>query len=52
MCIYRWWLHTIFLVFIPKIGEDGPNLTIIFFGWVAQPLGMGLLAAFFLVNER
>ena len=30
-----------FFIFTPKIGEDEPNLTSIFFRWVVQPLTSG-----------
>jgi len=31
--VSRWWFQ-IFLIFTPKIGEDEPMLTIIFFKWI------------------
>ena len=37
----------IFVIFTPKIGEDEPNLTIIFFRWVVQPpTSGGIFGAF------
>ena len=34
MTLTRWWQLKYLFIFIPKLGEDEPILTIIFFRWV------------------